>query len=83
MQPDIANAIIPSTILAGLIDEEECARQLKCSVRTAARYRAAGMPFIPLGKKVLFDLNAVREWVMSHQRRHGVPKRGRPNKQAA
>lgn len=73
----------PPTILAGLIADDECARQLHCSTRTIDRYRAAGMPTIVLGKKVLFDPAAVRDWVMSHQRRHDAPKRGRPSKQAA
>lgn len=73
----------PPTILAGLIADEECARQLHCSVRTIDRYRGAGMPTIVLGKRVLFDPAAVREWVMSHQRRHDVPKRGRPARKAA
>lgn len=82
MQPDTATAT-PPTILAGLIADDECARQLHCSVRTIDRYRAAGMPAIVLGKKVLFDPGAVREWVMSHQRRHDVPKRGRPARNAA
>lgn len=82
MLPNTATATT-TPILAGLIADEECARQLHCSVRTIDRYRAAGMPAIVLGKKVLFDPAAVREWVMSHQRRHDVPKRGRPAKQAA
>lgn len=82
MQTDTATAAT-TPILAGLIADEECARQLHCSVRTIDRYRAAGMPAIVLGKKVLFDPGPVREWVMSHQRRHNVPKRGRPNKKAA
>ncbi len=73
----------PPNILAGLIPDEECARQLHCSIRTLDRYRAAGMPTIILGKKVLFDPSAVREWVLSHQRRHDAPKRGRPTKRAA
>lgn len=82
MQPDTATATA-TTILAGLIADDECARQLHCSTRTIERYRSAGMPAIILGKRVFFDPAAVREWVMSHQRRHDVPKRGRPAKRAA
>ena len=82
MQPDTAIATT-TPILAGLIDDEECARQLHCSIRTIDRYRALGLPTIVFGKKVLFDPAAVRGWVMSHQRRHETPKRGRPNNKRA
>lgn len=79
MPPELAtsttltNNAAPLSILAGLIDQDELQRQLNCSGRSVDRYRAVGLPVIVLGKRVLFDPVAVREWIVSHQRRHDAP----------
>ena len=42
------------------------------------------MPVIRVGMTRLYDPNSVRQWLLTHERRHDVPKRGRPaNKHAA
>ncbi len=70
--------LLPPSVTAGLIDTSQLAADLRCSERTLKRRRQAGMPFIKLGALTLFDPLAVRAWIMSHERRHDAPRRGRP-----
>jgi hypothetical protein len=65
-------------VLAGLVTREELAEQFRCSKRTIIRYERAGMPFIAFGKTRLYDPPRVRDWVLSQERGHTAPKRGRP-----
>lgn len=81
-----AEAVTPqiSDVLAGLLDRERLGKQLgNVSDRTIIRYERAGMPFIAVGMLRLYDPAKVREWLMTHERRHDAPKRGRPAKRAA
>jgi hypothetical protein len=65
-------------VLAGLLTREQLAEQLNCSERTIIRYERAGMPFIAFGMLRRYHPPSVREWVLSKERGHAVPKRGRP-----
>ncbi len=83
MQAEIVNQM-PPDVLAGLLDRETLGRQLGgMSDRTIIRYERAGMPFIAVGMLRLYDPVKVRDWLMTHERRHDAPKRGRPTKKAA
>ena len=67
-----------ASVLEGLLTREQLAGQLNCSERTIIRYERAGMPFIAFGKTRLYDPPRVRDWVLSQERGHTAPKRGRP-----
>jgi hypothetical protein len=86
-EPDPTAAVIAQdkNVLRGLITRPELRVQFgDCSDRTIIRYERAGMPFIAFGMTRLYDPPRVREWVLSQERGHTVPKRGRPaNKKAA
>ncbi len=70
-------------VLSGLLDRETLAKQLGglCD-RTIVRYERAGMPFIAVGALRLYDPVKVRDWLMTHERSHAAPRRGRPGKKA-
>ena len=72
-----------ASITAGFATREQLARDLHCSERTIIRREHQGMPVIKLGSLRLYNPEAVRAWIMTHERRHDVPKRGRPTKHAA
>jgi hypothetical protein len=65
-------------VLAGLLTRAQLAEQLDCSERTIIRYERAGMPFIAFGMIRRYNPPSVREWMLSKERGHAVPKRGRP-----
>ena len=67
-----------ASVLEGLLTREQLAQQLACSERTVIRYERAGMPFIAFGMIRRYDPPRVREWVLSQERGHAAPKRGRP-----
>lgn len=81
MQPYTEQTV--SSITAGLATREQLAIDLRCSERTIIRREHQGMPVIKLGSLRLYNPEAVRAWIMTHERRHDVPKRGRPAKHAA
>ena len=72
-----------ASITAGLATREQLATDLRCSERTIIRREHQGMPVIKLGMLRLYNPEAVRAWIMTHERRHDIPKRGRPTKHAA
>jgi hypothetical protein len=90
-QPTSANARIDdaalvrpvASITAGFATRPQLAADLHCSERTIIRREHQGMPVIKLGMLRLYNPQAVREWLMTHERRHDVPKRGRPTSKAA
>lgn len=65
-------------VLAGLLTRVQLAEQLNCSERTIIRYERAGMPFISFGMIRRYNPPSVREWMLSKERGHTEPKRGRP-----
>jgi hypothetical protein len=82
MQAEAVNET-SSGVLAGLLDRQTLGKQLggMCD-RTIIRYERAGMPFIAIGMLRLYDPAKVREWLLTHERSHAAPKRGRPRKAA-
>ena len=73
----------PTPAVLDLLDRRQLATVLRCSERTVIRREREGMPFIPVGRLRLYDQARVREWLVSHERHHATPTRGRPRKQAA
>jgi hypothetical protein len=83
MEPQSATPAVAS-VLAGLLTRDQLAFQFGRSERTVIRWEHAGLPVIRLGMTRLYDPAKAREWVMTYERRHDMPKRGRPaNKVAA
>lgn len=83
MEPQSATPAVTS-VLAGLLTRASLSDELRKSERTLIRWEHAGMPVIRVGMTRLYDPAAVRAWLLTHERRHDVPKRGRPaNKVAA
>ncbi len=72
-----------TSITAGLATREQLATDLHCSERTIIRREHQGMPVIKLGALRLYNPDAVRAWLMTHERRHDLPKRGRPGSRVA
>lgn len=71
------------SVTAGLLSRDRIAADLRRSERTVVRYEHAGMPVIKIGMLRLYDPATVRAWLMTHEHRHDVPKRGRPTKARA
>ncbi len=82
MEPQSTTSAVAS-VLAGLLNREQLGADLGKSERTLIRWEHTGMPVIRVGMTRLYDPAAVRSWLLTHERRHNIPKRGRPNKQAA
>ncbi len=82
MEPQSATPAVAS-VLAGLLTRDQLANQLGRSERTVIRWEHAGLPVIKLGMTRLYDPAKAREWLLTHERRHDVPKRGRPANRAA
>lgn len=64
-------------IFDGYIDEHEYCRQRGVSLRTAQRDRQLRQspPYITVGKRVLYRIEAVRAWLLDQERR--VERRAR------
>ncbi len=60
-----------ASITAGLFTRSQLAINLDCSERTILRREHAGMPVIRLGMMRLYNPVAVREWLLTHEHRHG------------
>ena len=83
MEPLAATPAVAS-VLAGLLTRASLSDELRKSERTLIRWEHAGMPVIRVGMTPLYDPAAVRAWLLTHERRHHLPKRGRPaNEHAA
>ena len=80
MQPERATV---ASITAGLLTRDQLATQLGRSERTVIRWEHAGLPVIKLGMTRLYYPAKAREWLLAHERRHDVPRRGRPSTKAA
>jgi hypothetical protein len=57
-------------ILAGYIDREGLAAQLRCSGRTIARYETEpdGLPSVMIGGRKFYRLAAVQAWLEKRER---------------
>ncbi len=82
MEPQSATPAATS-VLAGLLTRAGLSGELRKSERTLIRWEHAGMPVIRVGMTRLYDPARIREWLMTHERRHDVPRRGRPANKAA
>ena len=71
--------VMADHVFDGLLKRADLAEQLGKCERTIIRYERAGMPAIAVGMMRLYDPTKVRSWIMSHERRHNVPVRGRPS----
>ncbi len=71
------------SVFAGLVSREQLAADIRRSIRTIRNYELAGMPHVHFGNFRLFDPASVRAWLMSHERQHNTPKRGRPARNRA
>ncbi len=72
-----------TSITAGLLTRPEAASEMGCSERTIIRREQAGMPVIKIGMLRLYNPAAVRDWLLGHEHRHDIPRRGRPAKNQA
>jgi phage terminase Nu1 subunit (DNA packaging protein) len=66
------------SVIASLLNRGQLAAQLGRSERTVIRWEHAGLPVIKLGATRLYDPVKARAWLLTHERRHDEPKRGRP-----
>jgi phage terminase Nu1 subunit (DNA packaging protein) len=65
-----------ANVLAGCVTRKELAKQLDRTERTVGRLVKQGMPEVrlgPLGRIILYRVEAVREWLLSFEKRRGVP----------
>ena len=65
-------------IMSGLITRAEIAKALRCTERTIMRREQIGLPVIRVGMLRLYSADAVRAWLLEHEQRPDVPRRGRP-----
>lgn len=73
----------PPSVVAGLQQREDTARQIGVCERTVHRWEQQGLPVIKIGKLRLHDPVAVREWLLRQQVRDTPPRgRGRPRNAA-
>lgn len=71
-----------ASVLAGTISGAELAAELECSTRTIIRFERQGMPYIAVGKLRRYRTEAIKEWLIAHERKPEPPRRGRPRKSA-
>ena len=77
-----AETVAPD-IFDGYIDEYEYCRQRGVSLRTAQRDRQLRQspPYITVGKRVLYRIEAVRDWLIARERsadrRPAAPRAGK------
>ena len=65
-------------IFAGLLTREELEAETGWGWRTILRREQDGMPVVIVCRTKLYPADRIREWILSHERRHDTPKRGRP-----
>jgi len=53
------------SVLEGIVDRPALAHDLSVSQRTLIRYEMAGMPVLRIGKKRLYEIARVREWLLN------------------
>jgi predicted DNA-binding transcriptional regulator AlpA len=65
-------------LLDGYLRREELAKQFGLSPRTIDRWEALriGPPRVSIGRTILYNIQSVREWLLSRQRQ-AIPVRGR------
>ena len=67
-----------------LVDAQGLAPMLSLSVRTIRKFQELGMPQVRVGRRVLFDPIAVKEWLerggATDPKPSGVRRSGRPRR---
>lgn len=58
--------------LEGYVSEEEYARRRGVSLRTCQRDRQLrqGPPYVQFGRRIYYRVEAVRDWLVRHEREH-------------
>jgi hypothetical protein len=64
---------IKSTLAApadegGFLDEQQILKRIPVSRRTWYGWRKKGLPFIRIERRILYDWESVRNWLLRHQR---------------
>ena len=75
--PDDAAPEVDTGLLTGWLDRVDLARELTLSVDTLQRWetRRMGPPCVRVGRKVLYRMNAVRDWLREQEaRKAGVSR---------
>jgi len=72
---------VRAELFMGQVNEAMLMAALKISKATLERYKANGLPHYRVGRRPLFDIEAVRGWITSHQQKNAPARpRGRPRK---
>jgi excisionase family DNA binding protein len=66
-------------ILEGYIDLDPLAEELGRHPRTIMRWteQPNGLPFVQLGRRILFKRESVRDWISAHERKPNTLRRRR------
>jgi hypothetical protein len=73
-------ARLRSEVFANQIDDKAVKAVFNISDATLERRVRSGMPHYRVGRLRLFDVNEIREWVLSHRVSAPARHRGRPRK---
>jgi len=71
----MSSKVLNAEFLSEYESEADWAAGLGISQRTAARYRALGLPFLPFGGFVWIPKQEGREWIASRVKRRNPPRR--------
>jgi excisionase family DNA binding protein len=68
---------MPADILEGYIDLDPLAEELGRHPRTIMRWteQPNGLPFVRLGRRILFKRESVRDWISTHERKPNTLRR--------
>ena len=80
MSADLVAHDVPVVTFGLIPSRRDLAKQLNICERTLIRYEHAGLPVILVGKLRMYDPARVRGWLISQERSHDAPRRGRPAK---
>jgi hypothetical protein len=72
-----------NAIFADVIDDKTARAALNISEPTLDRYIKDGLPHFKIGRRRLYELAALRVWVLSHQKCAPARPQGRPRKTSA
>lgn len=76
--PDSQTNPYALALLANFMRRDELAEALNVSPRTLDRWESLrkGPPRVTVGRTILYNINSVADWLLSHERKP-VPARGR------
>jgi hypothetical protein len=66
---EVSNENLPAGLAndSPFIDELEALRRVPVSRRTGFEWRKKGLPYIRVGKRILYDWGSVRNWLLRQQ----------------